>query len=86
MSETFEKNNKSSKLTSITGITKRNQITQNKEQVDRKRILTQIFQQGLNLTVIGSIFEEDGELQKRFPMSKHTSKLLYNTLNPIFNE
>lgn len=32
------------------------------------------------------MFEEDGELKKKFPMGKHTSRLLFNTLSPIFNE
>lgn len=36
--------------------------------------------------MIGSVFEEDQELRKKFPMGKHTSRVLYNTLTPIFNE
>lgn len=36
--------------------------------------------------VIGSVFDEDKELKRRFPGSKHTSRILYNTLTPIFNE
>lgn len=38
------------------------------------------------MVVIGSVFEEDQELRKKFPMGKHTSRVLYNTLTPIFNE
>lgn len=36
--------------------------------------------------VIASIFDEDTDLKKKFPTGKHTSRLLYNTLTPIFNE
>jgi hypothetical protein len=36
--------------------------------------------------VIGSVFDEDQELKRRFPGSKHTSRILFNTLTPIFNE
>ena len=57
-----------------------------RDQNDRRRILTQIFKQGLNLVVIGSVFDEDHELKRRFPGSKHTSRILFNTLTPIFNE
>ena len=38
--------------------------------VDRRKILTQILKHGMNLVVISSIFDEDEELQKRFPESK----------------
>jgi hypothetical protein len=48
--------------------------------------LTQIFKNGLNLVVLGSVFEEDKELKQKFPLSKHTTRLLFNTLTPIFNE
>lgn len=36
--------------------------------------------------VMASVFDEDKELFKKFPMSKYTSRLLFNTLTPIFNE
>ena len=36
--------------------------------------------------MIGSVFEEDSDLKKRFPMARHTSRLLFNTLSPIFND
>ncbi|CDW78943.1 c2 domain-containing protein 3 [Stylonychia lemnae] len=77
---------KSSKLTAITGTSKKSLVNQSKDQLDRRRILTQIYRQGLNLVVIGSVFGDDTELTRKFPTSRHTSKLLYNTLNPIFNE
>jgi len=49
-------------------------------------VLTQIFREGLNLSVISSIFDEDVELKKKMPASKYQTRLLFNTLNPIFNE
>jgi hypothetical protein len=45
-----------------------------------------MFKKGLNLVVIASVFDEDKELYKKFPMSKHISRILFNTLTPIFNE
>lgn len=36
--------------------------------------------------VIGSIFDEDLDLKGRFPGSKYTSRILFNTLTPIFND
>jgi len=38
------------------------------------------------LVVIASVFDEDSDLKKKFLSGKHTSKMLYNTLTPIFNE
>ena len=56
------------------------------QQVDRRKILTQILKKGLNLVVLTSIFDEDEELAARFPDSKQTSRMLYNSLNPVFSE
>ena len=36
--------------------------------------------------MIGSVFDEDNELKRRFPASKHLSRMLFNTLTPIFND
>jgi hypothetical protein len=38
------------------------------------------------VVVIASVFDEDRELYKKFPLSKYTSRMLFNTLSPIFNE
>jgi hypothetical protein len=38
------------------------------------------------VVVIGSVFDEDNELKRRFPGSKHTTRMLFNTLTPIFND
>ena len=71
---------------SLSAFSKNLQVQASKDQTDRRRILTQIFKQGLNLVVIGSVFDEDSDLKKRFPAGKHTSRVLFNTLAPIFNE
>jgi hypothetical protein len=76
----------SNRPSALSNLTKNNSVTQKRDQTDRRRILTQIFKTGLNIVVIGSIFEENGDLKKKFPTGKHTTKLLYNTLTPIFNE
>lgn len=52
--------------------------------MDRRRILTQILKNGMNLVVLSSIFDEDNDLIERFPDSKQSSRMLYNSLNPIF--
>lgn len=65
---------------------KTNSALQTKDQVERKRILTTIFKQGLNLCVIYKLFEESHDLKTRLPNSSNQTRLLYNTLNPIFNE
>ena len=39
------------------------------QQVDRRRILTQILKNGLNLVVLTSVFNEDEDLMLRFPDS-----------------
>jgi len=54
--------------------------------VDRRRILTQILKNGLNLVVISSIFEEDEALKERFDQSSQHTRLLYNSLNPVYGE
>jgi hypothetical protein len=35
---------------------------------------------------ISSLFDEDNELKRKFPNSKYHTRILYNTLNPVFNE
>ena len=55
-------------------------------QVDRRRILTQILKNGLNLVVLSSIFEEDESLKERFNQSSQRTRLLYNSLNPVYGE
>lgn len=79
-------NNNSHRVSAMSHVSKNHQVIQTREQTDRRRILTQIFRTGLNLVVIGSVFEEDLDLKKKFPNGKHTSKMLFNTLTPIFNE
>ena len=54
--------------------------------IDRRRILTQILKRGLNLQVLSSVFEEDANLKDRFDQAQHSSRILYNSLNPIFIE
>ena len=54
--------------------------------VDRRRILTQILKNGMNLVVLCSIFDEDENLSSKFPDSKQSTRMLYNSLNPIFQE
>ena len=56
--------------------------------MDRRRILTQIFKEGLNLVVLASVFEEQSDLKQRFAKmnGSYKSKMLYNTLNPVFSE
>ena len=53
---------------------------------DRRKMLTHILKNGLNLVVLTSIFDEDGLLKQRFPMSSQKTRMLFNTLNPIFAE
>ena len=40
------------------------------QQVDRRRILTQILKNGLNLVVLTSVFDEDEDMMLRFPDSQ----------------
>lgn len=54
--------------------------------VDRRRILTQILKHGMNLVVLSSIFDEDENLNQKFPDSKQSTRMLYNSLNPIYQE
>jgi len=53
-------------------------------QVDRRRILTQILKNGMNLVVLSSVFDEDESLTSKFTDSKQSTRMLYNSLNPIF--
>lgn len=56
------------------------------EQVDRRKILTQVLKNGLNLVVISSVFDEDENLRDKFASSKQKTRLLYNSLNPVYGE
>lgn len=56
------------------------------QQVDRRRILTQILKNGLNLVVLTSVFDEDEDLKLRFADSQQQTRMLYNSLNPVFCE
>ena len=38
--------------------------------VDRRRILTQILKNGMNLVVLSSVFDENEDLTSRFPEAK----------------
>ena len=40
----------------------------------------------MNLVVLSSMFDEDEDLSGRFPDSKQSTRMLYNSLNPIFQE
>jgi hypothetical protein len=59
---------------------------QSEHQVDRRRILTQILKNGLNLVVLTSVFDEDEDLKLRFADSQQQTRMLYNSLNPVFCE
>ena len=56
------------------------------QKLDRRRILTQILKRGLNLQILTSVFEEDPMLRERFGKACHETRVLYNSLNPIFVE
>ena len=56
----------------------------NDTHLDRRRILTQILKNGLNLVVLSSVFDEDEALQEKFPDAKQQTRMLYNSLNPVF--
>ena len=60
--------------------------TADEKQIDRRKVLTQILKHGMNLEVQTSIFQEDSQLTERFPQSKQTTRMLYNSLNPVFGE
>ena len=60
--------------------------TSDEKQIDRRKVLTQILKHGMNLEVQTSIFHEDSQLSERFPQSKQTTRMLYNSLNPVFGE
>ena len=49
-------------------------------------MLTTILKKGLNLVVCTSVFEEESALKSRFGQSSQRTRMLYNTLNPIFAE
>ena len=70
---------------SLQGVTKL-RGTKTEQQVDRRRILTQILKNGLNLVVLTSIFDEDETLKDRFPESRQSTRMLYNSLSPVFGE
>ena len=49
-------------------------------------MLTHILKNGLNLVVLTSVFDEDSALKNKFGGSNQRTRMLYNTLNPIFAE
>jgi hypothetical protein len=49
-------------------------------------MLTHILKNGLNLVVLTSVFDEDSVLKHKFGGSNQRTRMLYNTLNPIFAE
>jgi len=59
---------------------------QKSQKVDRRRVLTQILKNGLNLEVISSVFSEDMELKERFAASEQRTRKLFNSLCPVFDE
>ena len=78
------------------------------QHLDRRRVLKHILKNGLNLIVKCSMFEEDGDLSKKFDVplpdqledemmmnmldqqiqnySKYQTRMLFNSLNPVFGE
>ena len=60
--------------------------TKTETHVDRRRILTHILKNGMNLVVLSSLFDEDENLMQRFPDSKKSTRMLFISLNPIFQE
>ena len=40
----------------------------------------------MNLVVLTSVFDEDETLSEKFPEAKQSTRMLYNSLNPIFHE
>lgn len=61
------------------------------EHLDRRRVLNHILKHGMNLRILGSVFEEDQELCKKVEDSqsgfgKYQTRMLYNSLNPVFGE
>ena len=72
----------------------RNSMVHNKsenEHLDRRRVLNHILKHGMNLKILGSIFEEDQELCKKggedkSGFGKYQTRMLYNSLNPVFGE
>ena len=48
--------------------------------------MTQILKNGMNLVVLSSMFDEDEDLTSRFPEAKQSTRMLYNSLNPVFQE
>ena len=63
------------------------QVTEHEDShLDRRRILTQILKHGMNIVVLTSVFEENETLCNKFPEAKQSTRMLYNSLNPIFHE
>lgn len=56
------------------------------QKVDRRKILTQILKKGLNLQVLTSVFQEDETLKERFKTAAQQSRILHNSLCPVFAE
>ena len=48
--------------------------------------MTQILKKGLNLQVLTSVFQEDETLLERFKNSAQQTRVLHNSLCPVFSE
>lgn len=74
---------------SMTGVgaatNKRDAIQRGKDLTEKRRITTQILRNGLNIAVFSSIFDQDEDLKARLGGSER-SRLIYNSLCPVFNE
>jgi len=60
-------------------------IQKGKELTDKRRITTQILKEGLNIAVFASVFDQDDSLKERVGGMERT-RLIFNTLQPVFNE
>lgn len=45
-------------------------VDRNDTHIDRRRVLTQILKNGMNLVVLTSVFDEDENLSAKFPEAK----------------
>ena len=79
------------------GLSSSSMVHNSSAPLDRRRVLKHILRNGLNLIVRCSIFEEDQSLVKKFDnkdgkygtqsnFTKHQTRMLFNSLNPIFGE
>ena len=69
--------------------------SKNNQHLDRRRVLKHILKNGMNLIARCSVFEEDQSLVKKFENSdsdlyenfgKYQTRMLFNSLNPVFGE